>query len=298
LRSRLAVTAILAIGLTGLFAVPSGAASVSPPKAKRAASKVKAKTSKPKLPKLGSNRIVGGRQAAVAEYPFAVYLESGGFVCGASLIAKRWVLTAAHCLPQIPALGVEVPAPGVAATVGRTNLDDTSTGQRITAAGAIVHGSYSATNNRNDVALIRLSADANYTPVKVAGAGQEAQWTAGKTATIIGWGNTSEGGNTSSWLLEAEVPVVADATCSSNYGTSFHAATMLCAGYAQGGTDTCQGDSGGPLIVPGTDGAWRQAGVTSWGDGCARAGKPGVYTRIGAPALRNWISARVPGSVG
>ena len=296
MRSRLALVAVLVLGLTAPSAAPASAKGKIA--GKRAVAVKAKKKSRLQAPKLGSERIVGGRQAAVGEYPFAVYLESGAFACGGSLIAKRWVLTAAHCLPQIPPLGIEVPAPGVAATVGRTDRTDTTTGQRIAAAGAIVHGSYNAGNNRNDVALIRLGADANYATVKVAGAGQEGQWAAGDIATIIGWGNTSEGGSSSNWLLEAEVPIVSDASCASSYGSSFHAGTMLCAGYPQGGTDTCQGDSGGPLIVPGTDGAWRQAGVTSWGEGCAQPGKPGVYTRIGAPALRDWISARVPGAVG
>jgi secreted trypsin-like serine protease len=289
----MAVAAILSLGLTGQLSSPSGAASAA--KAKRPG---KVKTKPPAVKPVNGNRIVGGANASVGEYPFAVYLQSGAFACGGSLIDKRWVLTAAHCLPQVPATGLEVPAPGVTATVGRTNRNDASTGARISAAGAVVHGAYSASNNRNDVALVRLSADANYGTVKVAGAGQEPQWAAGKTTTVIGWGALTEGGSSSAWLQEATVPVVADSTCASNYGSSFHAGTMLCAGYAKGGTDTCQGDSGGPLLVPGTDGAWRQAGITSWGTGCARPNKPGVYTRIGAPALRDWVAARVPGSVG
>ncbi|MEM7029316.1 MAG: trypsin-like serine protease [Chloroflexota bacterium] len=63
---------------------------------------------------------------------------------------------------------------------------------------------------------------------------------------------------------------------------------MLCAGFDAGGKDTCQGDSGGPLIVP--DGVnWKQAGVVSFGEGCARPGQYGVYARVSR--YIDWINA-------
>ena len=67
---------------------------------------------------------------------------------------------------------------------------------------------------------------------------------------------------------------------------------MVCAG--DGVHDTCQGDSGGPLMVRDPSGNWALAGITSWGEGCANPSYPGVYTRVGAPALNAWIAARYP----
>ena len=110
---------------------------------------------------------------------------------------------------------------------------------------------------------------------------------------MIGWGKTSNASSNtgSNLLLEANVPMRSDAYCEgpSIYGSFFDRATMVCAG--DGEHDTCAGDSGGPLMV--SDGTSRVlAGITSWGDlECAHATNPGVYTRVGAPALNAWVRA-------
>ena len=53
--------------------------------------------------------------------------------------------------------------------------------------------------------------------------------------------------------------------------------------------DTCQGDSGGPLLLFTSNNVWEQVGITSIGDGCARANSPGIYTRV--TAYQSWINA-------
>jgi trypsin len=115
--------------------------------------------------------------------------------------------------------------------------------------------------------------------------------------TIAGWGTTSEGGDTPDTLQEAQVPITTDAYCGGAY-SDFDPQTMVCAGFPQGGVDTCQGDSGGPLFGHTAAGALRVVGATSFGDGCARPGKPGVYARVADTALREWIRSEAPDAVG
>lgn len=135
----------------------------------------------------------------------------------------------------------------------------------------------------NDVTILKLSQNSTKAPTKVAGAGERGLWTAGTAATIAGFGTTSEGGDAPATLQKAQVPITTDAYCGSAY-SNFDPATMVCAGYPEGGVDTCQGDSGGPLFSGG-----RVVGATSFGEGCARPGKPGVYARVADAPLREWI---------
>jgi secreted trypsin-like serine protease len=147
-----------------------------------------------------------------------------------------------------------------------------------------------------DISLLRLSRASTKTPVKVAGASERALWNPGVLETIAGWGVTQENGDAPTTLQEANVPITDDATCGKAYG-DFDAKTMVCAGYPQGGVDTCQGDSGGPLFGHAADGSLRVVGATSFGNGCAQPGYPGVYSRVADTTLREWIRSQAPGGV-
>ncbi|HET8821961.1 MAG TPA: trypsin-like serine protease [Thermoleophilaceae bacterium] len=251
-------------------------------------------------------RIVGGTTAEPGEYPWQVTVlkkqgQSLYFICGGTLIADQRVVTAAHCTSGSAA--------SLKVLVGTQQL---STGGSILAVSSYAdHPSYSSSTDRFDAAVLELATSGisaggqTLSLIGEEGSGDDALWAPGKLLAISGWGATSEGGFTSDQLREAQVPRVADSTCGQGdyYGSAFDPATMVCAGPAAGGVDTCQGDSGGPLAASTQDplpasqnnpSQWRLAGITSWGEGCARAKKPGVYTRVAAPAIRDWILGTTP----
>lgn len=115
---------------------------------------------------------------------------------------------------------------------------------------------------------------------------------AGQKCQIAGWGHVNENvTGYSSSLQEALVPLVADHKCSSPevYGMDI-SPNMLCAGYFDCKSDACQGDSGGPLVCE-KNGVAYLYGIISWGDGCGRLNKPGVYTRVANYV--DWINDRI-----
>jgi trypsin len=162
----------------------------------------------------------------------------------------------------------------------------------------IVQPNYVFTNDPSyDVAILELASPVSLPTVKVAGRGEESLWAPGTMATVAGFGVTEEGGDQPDVLQEAQVPITTDAYAADAYPDSFENRTQIGAGFPEGGVDTCQGDSGGPLMVPAPGGAFRLVGDTSYGEGCARPGKPGIYGRLGDTTLREWIRSVAPDAV-
>jgi secreted trypsin-like serine protease len=237
-----------------------------------------------------SSAVVGGSNASPGEYPSVAEITFGPFLCTGTLVSPNWVLTAGHC-SNITAGTVASPASWppqlINVRIGGVTRTD---GEKRTVSRVVMHPDYLLTNGY-DISLLQLSQSSTMTPTQVAGAGERSIWTAGTMETIVGWGVTEEDGSRPQTLQEAQVPITTDAYCDGAYGSDFDPATMVCAGFPEGGVDTCQGDSGGPMFGRTSAGTLRVVGATSWGDGCARPGKPGVYARVGDETLRPWIAA-------
>lgn len=213
--------------------------------------------------------VVGGTRAAQGEFPWMVRLSMG---CGGSVLTDRVVLTAAHCVSRTG------PNTSITATLGVVDLQSPAR-VRVRSTYVYRNPSFNASTYANDWALIELATPVTAPALALtSGTGLD-----GGTFTILGWGATREGGGQSRYLRKATVPFVDDATCNgpTAYDGEIVPSAMICAGQlGVGGVDTCQGDSGGPMVRRDAAGTWRQVGIVSWGNGCARPRFPGVYTQV------------------
>ncbi|KAJ8280279.1 hypothetical protein GJAV_G00052680 [Gymnothorax javanicus] len=238
-----------------------------------------------------SQRIVGGQNAEEGEWPWQVslHIKNSGHVCGASVISPIWLVTAAHCVQDNQKVKYSQPKMWEAylglhrqGVMGK--LTEKRGIKRI-----IDHPYYNSYTYDNDIALMELDRPVTYNkhiqPICLPSKSHD--FPAGKGVFITGWGATREGGYAASVLQKAEVRIINSTVCNDLMSGQI-TSRMMCAGILDGGVDACQGDSGGPLSAK--EFSSRRmflAGVVSWGDGCARRLKPGIYTRV--TKFRGWI---------
>jgi len=269
----------------------------------------------------GNRRIVGGEESMSGKYPWIVSLNFGSTDgaspggCGATLIARNWVVTAAHCVKEGETLSTKEDLSVVLGEFDLSSDSDEFDSNRKNvrlAIDPIVHEDYqSGVQYNNDIALLKLAEDADtdiHTPACLSPA--DADYT-GQKGRVYGWGSTASCPATNQMtLLEVELTIISDSECATQTSDSVTytdqntgecvtdsssyegriSDQMICAG--ANGKDSCQGDSGGPFTVKNSETLKHDlVGVVSWGDGCAADGMYGVYAEVAK--LRSWIDAKI-----
>ncbi|XP_015252684.1 PREDICTED: uncharacterized protein LOC107099177 [Cyprinodon variegatus] len=222
-------------------------------------------------------RIVGGENCPPGECPWQALLineDDVGF-CGGTILTEYIILTAAHCMNQSRYFVVKL---------GEYNTIEASENEVTHHVEIIVsHNKYSPDTYHNDIALIKLAEPITFTRFILPACIPEADFAENvlmrqADGLVSGFGRLGEGQETSTILQRLSVPYVDRNVCMESTQLRI-TMRMFCAGYDTITKDACQGDSGGPHVTRYRD-TYFITGIVSWGEGCARKGKYGVYTQV------------------
>uniref|UniRef100_A0A803VB85 Transmembrane serine protease 7 n=1 Tax=Ficedula albicollis TaxID=59894 RepID=A0A803VB85_FICAL len=198
---------------------------------------------------LKKTRIVGGEDTRSEKWPWQASLHMGaqGHVCGASVISSRWLISAAHCFLD--------------SVICRSHSFNRVAMRSITR--IIVHPQYDQSISDYDIALLEMETPVLFSelvqPICLPSTSRVFLY--GTVCYVTGWGAIKE-----------------NSICISYWPVSILININL---------RKREGDSGGPLACTGKGNRWYLAGIVSWGEGCARRHRPGVYTKV--TALYDWI---------
>ncbi|KYN08136.1 Venom serine protease 34 [Cyphomyrmex costatus] len=230
-------------------------------------------------------KIVGGMETGVNEYPMMaglVDLFEKDVFCGATIISKKHVLTAAHCLIDTDPSTVNILVGDHDLTTGA----DTNASRLYTIAKFYMHPLYNIQPPQNDIAIVMVNSVISFNEeVGPACLPFQHQFDsfAGSNVVLLGWGLTNYSQMKSNVLQKVTVAVITNQECRKEYPTITN--DHICT-YTEG-KDACQFDSGGPAL-------WQNpttkrevlVGIISGGMGCGGS-NAGINTRVGA--YIDWI---------
>ncbi|XP_046411979.1 transmembrane protease serine 9-like [Neodiprion fabricii] len=245
-----------------------------------------------------NSRITDGQNAVEGAYPYQVSIWWGfppeinsSHICGGAIINREWIVTAGHCLTDLPEYG------SLTVYGGKYLINvNESTQQSSSVKEQIVHPLYQGGENPNDIALLRLTTPFNFTSVISAISLPAQNATHTGNAVVTGWGSTSFNDTIvlPTVLQTATVPIITNSACYSALysliGVTPLDDTNICTGSPSGLNVTfCAGDSGGPLAQL-ISGVWQLVGIISWGIfPCGVSGMPSVYVRVSN--YTDWITS-------
>ncbi|XP_002068836.2 uncharacterized protein LOC6646259 [Drosophila willistoni] len=244
------------------------------------------------LPRTAQNtlqkRIIGGRPAQFAEYPWQAHIRIAEYQCGGVLISSNMVATAAHCIQQAQLSDITVYL-GELDTQNLGHIQEPLPVEKHRVLQKIIHPRFNfrmTQPDRYDLALLQLVHPTGFSehilpiclpqyPIRLIG----------RKGLIAGWGKTEAhlGHAGTNMLQVASVPIITTLDCirwheSKQINVEIKA-EMFCAGHSDGHMDACLGDSGGPLVVK-ERGRYVLVGITSAGFGCGVDHQPGIYHNI------------------
>ncbi|XP_014477727.1 PREDICTED: serine protease easter [Dinoponera quadriceps] len=248
-----------------------------------------------------SVRIIGGKNATLGAYPWIARIgysnPSEGdeltYRCGGSLINQLYVVTAAHCVTNLPE-GLKIG--GIRLGEHNTLTDpDCENGycaesvQDSPPESIIVHENYDTPLYKNDIAIIRLKKPVTYNdhvrPICMVSGQLLTKDFVGQVAEVAGWGIYDINDPKPSTILQTvKLPIVDTNRCQISFKSYTNIDNrQMCVGGVLG-EDSCGGDSGGPLMkVESSDGPPRYyfIGIVSFGaKNCGGSLTPAVYSKI------------------
>ncbi|MGE5087390.1 MAG: S1 family peptidase [Bacillota bacterium] len=227
--------------------------------------------------------IIGGSPTQAGEFSFAVNIWANdpsenyvAHLCGGSLIASKWVLTAAHCVfEDTSETERRIVSPSkLLIYIGGIQLSGQD-GRSVKIESIQVHPDFNWPNT--DIALIELSEEVtDITPIALNDVDLSES---NETVTVVGWGLTENDGKTDSpFLKKLSAPLLPIALCSQDEFPRAHGYNLgsetLCIQTYQHQQASCPGDSGGPLFLK-RNNQYTQVGVVSWGSACSGARSKG-----------------------